>query len=248
MLSLYVFSLCELHNALIGVVNIKDDESLADLAILEMIIDLARNSIDVVNTTREKQHAFTSLVYGELSFDLINKVTKQMNKDERSVFLYLGSGIGQLVLQIADTMKIKKCVGIEIRPKLHQTSINLGHAFRKKMSFFNKKHTEFVFFNGDLREPRFQSTIEEATHIITNNIEFDAALNNYIEARLMQCRDGTKVYMSTTLHRRTKLKTKEDSIINVVHFSELKPFCGEVSWRSEPIQLYRYIIDKKKTK
>lgn len=230
-----VTSLSGLYNALIAVINTKSEKSWAEPNILELIIELARDSIDVPNLKTTRAEAFTPLVYGELKFELIDKVTRQMNSDRGSVFLDFGSGIDQLVLQISGTMKIKKCVGIEIREDLHEASMGLGRAFRRWMAWFNKKHTEFVFFQGDFQTPQLNKTIEEATHMIANNIEFGPSLNNYLEDKLMEWRDGTEVYMSTTLHHRKKHQSNRKSIINVAHFAELKSLRGKVSWRNEPV-------------
>ena len=58
--------------------------------------------------------SFSPEVYGETSFDLINQmidlispITSQMK------FIDLGSGVGQVVLQVAALTDCQLCVGIE---------------------------------------------------------------------------------------------------------------------------------------
>eukprot|EP00118_Oscarella_pearsei_P011946 m.84125 g.84125 ORF g.84125 m.84125 type:complete len:266 (+) comp36386_c0_seq2:232-1029(+) len=56
---------------------------------------------------------FSPEVYGETSFDLVLRITQEINMSNEDVFVDLGSGVGQVVLQVAALTDCKKCVGIE---------------------------------------------------------------------------------------------------------------------------------------
>lgn len=238
-----VKSLCDVYNNFIAVIKDKCNRTWASPETLKCIMKLARDSIDLPNLKSKEPIKHT--VYGELGFDLIEQISRQMTNDKDSVFVDLGAGIGNVVFHIAGALQMKKCVGIEILEDIQIASMNFGHEFRRWMKFFNKNHSEFACFHGDFQTPHWANTIKEATHIIANNIEFGPSINNYLEEIFMECRSGTEIYLSSMLHRPTKSSNRSNrkSIINVAHFDQLKSLCGNVSWKSEPIQIYRYVID-----
>ena len=54
-----------------------------------------------------------SQVYGETSYELICQVIDQIHITEDDNFIDLGSGVGQVVLQMAAATQCKRCYGIE---------------------------------------------------------------------------------------------------------------------------------------
>ena len=57
---------------------------------------------------------FTPEVYGETSFELINQMIDQISPiTSENKFLDLGSGVGQVVLQVAALTDCELCVGVE---------------------------------------------------------------------------------------------------------------------------------------
>ncbi|KAL1463488.1 hypothetical protein WDU94_015236, partial [Cyamophila willieti] len=56
---------------------------------------------------------FSPFVYGETSYDLICRMIDQINATPDDVFVDLGSGVGQVVLQMAAATQCKICWGVE---------------------------------------------------------------------------------------------------------------------------------------
>lgn len=56
---------------------------------------------------------FSPEVYGETSFELIAQMIEQIEITEDDVFVDLGSGVGQVVLQMAAATSCKICYGVE---------------------------------------------------------------------------------------------------------------------------------------
>ena len=52
-------------------------------------------------------------MYGETSYDLISQMIERVNVTEDDVFIDLGSGVGQVVLQMAASTPCKMAWGIE---------------------------------------------------------------------------------------------------------------------------------------
>lgn len=56
---------------------------------------------------------FSPEVYGETSYELVAQMIDQIEITEEDVFIDLGSGVGQVVLQMAASTKCQICYGIE---------------------------------------------------------------------------------------------------------------------------------------
>lgn len=56
---------------------------------------------------------FSPEVYGETSYELVCQMIDQIAVTENDVFVDLGSGVGQVVLQMAAATLCKICIGVE---------------------------------------------------------------------------------------------------------------------------------------
>lgn len=56
---------------------------------------------------------FSPEVYGETSYELVCQMIDQIDVTEDDVFVDLGSGVGQVVLQMAAATLCKICIGVE---------------------------------------------------------------------------------------------------------------------------------------
>jgi H3 lysine-79-specific histone-lysine N-methyltransferase len=56
---------------------------------------------------------FSPEVYGETSFEFIYQMINEIDLSPDDVFVDLGSGVGQVVLQVATATNCRKCIGIE---------------------------------------------------------------------------------------------------------------------------------------
>lgn len=56
---------------------------------------------------------FSPEVYGETSFDLIESLLERVTIKETDTFMDLGSGVGNIVLHVAASVKCKCCYGFE---------------------------------------------------------------------------------------------------------------------------------------
>ena len=56
---------------------------------------------------------WTPEVYGETSFEFVSQMLDSVTINQNDVFIDLGSGVGQVVLQVAASVHLKKCIGIE---------------------------------------------------------------------------------------------------------------------------------------
>ncbi len=67
-----------------------------------------------------------SLTYGEIDFLSFIALLEQTHISTQSVFYDLGSGVGKAVIACAMVFNVKKSIGIEILPNLHEKAIQLN--------------------------------------------------------------------------------------------------------------------------
>ena len=69
--------------------------------------------------------------------DLISPITSEMK------FIHLGSGVGQVVLQVAALVDCKLCVGIEEATILATMAVEMDRLFQKWMLWYGKKYSPY---------------------------------------------------------------------------------------------------------
>lgn len=62
------------------------------------------------------------LVYGELTPQSVLQMLKYLKLTESDVFYDFGSGVGKVVLQVAASVPVKKCIGIELVHSRYEAS------------------------------------------------------------------------------------------------------------------------------
>lgn len=91
-------------------------------------------------------------MYGETSYDLICRMIDQINATPDDVFVDLGSGVGQVVLQMAAATGCKICWGVE-KSELPSKYAEVGWVLMSSSNFIdvfipysNKFYTEVLRF------------------------------------------------------------------------------------------------------
>ena len=70
--------------------------------------------------------------------DLISPITSEMK------FIDLGSGVGQVVLQVAALIDCKLCVGIEKASIPASRAVEMDRLFQKWMLWYGKKYSPYL--------------------------------------------------------------------------------------------------------
>jgi tRNA G46 methylase TrmB len=80
-------------------------------------------------------------VYGETSYDLVCQMIDQIEITKDDIFVDLGSGVGQVVLQMAAATPCKICFGVERAEvpskyaEVSHASVMLAHCRRQQLQF-----------------------------------------------------------------------------------------------------------------
>ncbi|XP_021930748.1 histone-lysine N-methyltransferase, H3 lysine-79 specific-like isoform X3 [Zootermopsis nevadensis] len=194
---------------------------------------------------------FSPEVYGETSYDLVCQMIDQIEITKDDVFVDLGSGVGQVVLQMAAATPCKICFGVERAevPSKYAESMNV--LFRKWMRWYGKKYGDYHLIKGDFLTDEHREKIVSATIVFVNNFAFGPTVDHMLKERFADLRDGARIVSSKSFcplnFRITdrNLSGVED-IGTIMHVSEMSPLRGSVSWTGKPVSYYLHIIDRTK--
>ncbi len=92
---------------------------------------------------------FSPQVYGETSFDLVNEMLSRVKLNPSDIFVDLGSGVGNVVLQVAATIDCKLSYGIEKAECPSEYAKSMEKEFKALMNWFGKPYSNFIIDQGD---------------------------------------------------------------------------------------------------
>uniref|UniRef100_A0AAX7TTG6 Histone-lysine N-methyltransferase, H3 lysine-79 specific n=1 Tax=Astatotilapia calliptera TaxID=8154 RepID=A0AAX7TTG6_ASTCA len=173
---------------------------------------------------------FSPEVYGETSFDLVAQIIDEMEMMEEDTFVDLGSGVGQVVLQVAAATNCKHYYGVE-KADIPATYAETMHKeFKKWMKWYGKKHGEYTV----------------SCIIFVNNFAFGPEVDHQLKERFANMKEGGKIVSSkpfAPLNFRINSRNLSD-IGTIMRVVELSPLRGSVSWTGKPVSYYLHTIDR----
>jgi len=147
-----------------------------------------------------KYKGFSDEVYGEAGHDLITDLIVRVPITKEDVFLDLGSGIGQVVMQVAAQAQAQGSYGVELAdsPATRQRceyAKAMSSEFRSLMSSYNKVASHFELLEGSFLDAAILSDelLSTASIIFCNNVAFGPATNQSLLLRFAVCKQGTKI-------------------------------------------------------
>uniref|UniRef100_A0A1B6E1Y7 Histone-lysine N-methyltransferase, H3 lysine-79 specific n=1 Tax=Clastoptera arizonana TaxID=38151 RepID=A0A1B6E1Y7_9HEMI len=191
---------------------------------------------------------FSPEVYGETSFELVCQMIDQIKITRDDVFIDLGSGVGQVVLQMTAATPCKICYGVEKADTPSKYAENMDHHFRKWMGWYGKHYGEYKLIKGDFLNELHREKIVGATIVFVNNFAFGPTVDHMLKERFADLKDGARIVSSKSfcpLNFRITDRNLSD-IGTIMHVSEMSPLRGSVSWTGKPVSYYLHIIDRTK--
>lgn len=160
------------------------------------ILQLVYNSAVAEPEKLNQYEPFSPEVYGETSYDLVCQMIDQIEITQDDVFIDLGSGVGQVVLQMAATMPTKSCWGIERADVPSKYAVGMDINFKAWMKWFGKKFGDYQLLKGDFLADEHREKINTATIIFVNNFAFGPNVDHQLKERFADLRDGAKIVSS----------------------------------------------------
>ncbi|KAI9225727.1 MAG: histone methylation protein DOT1-domain-containing protein, partial [Piptocephalis tieghemiana] len=191
--------------------------------------------------------AFSNNVYGEINPILTNELLQRCKVDSNGVFLDLGCGIGNVVIQ-AGAQTGCEAYGVEIMSE----PARLGQAqvteFIARSRCYKLDHGPIEVIHGDFLEiPRVAQLLSRATVVLANNYAFDSALNQRLLALFLELQDGAKIISLRSFvpngHRITERNAGSVESILKVQTHRYPP--GSVSWTGAAGYYYIHEVDRR---
>lgn len=197
------------------------------------------------NELREYE-AFSNNVYGEIMPDFLTKLFNETKLSSSSVFVDLGSGVGNCTLQAAleigceswgcEVMKIaselaeKQKVELEERVKLY--GIRIGTTELRSSSFVHNDEIQRVVSRADV--------------VLVNNYAFDGQLNSSLIDMFLDLKEGCKIVSLKSFVPSGHVISDHniESPLNILSV-EAKQFpSGSVSWTMTPGPYFISVVDR----
>lgn len=217
--------------------------------LLRHIIQKAYNHAVIDPDKLNNYEPFSPEVYGETSFEFISQMISQIPITENDVFIDLGSGVGQVVLQVAASTKAKKCIGIERAEVPARYARELEKSFQFWMRWYGKIYGEYELLKGNFFEEQHKELITNASFIFVNNFAFGPNVDHMLKLRFADLKDGARIVSSKSfcpLNFRITDRNLSD-IATIMHVREIQPnIKGSVSWTGKPVSYYHHTIDRRK--
>ncbi|XP_042876076.1 histone-lysine N-methyltransferase, H3 lysine-79 specific-like isoform X5 [Penaeus japonicus] len=191
---------------------------------------------------------FSPEVYGETSYELICQMIDQIHITEDDTFVDLGSGVGQVVLQMSALTPCKICIGIEKADTPCRYAIEMDRLYTKWMRWYGKQHSEYKLSKGDFLKKEHREVITGSSIVFVNNFAFGPNVDHMLKEVFADLKDGARIVSSKSfcpLNFRITDRNLSD-IGTIMHVSELSPLKGSVSWTGKPVSYYLHIIDRTK--
>ncbi|KAG1676207.1 Histone-lysine N-methyltransferase, H3 lysine-79 specific [Nymphon striatum] len=211
---------------------------------------------------------FSPEVYGETSYDLICQMIKEVKITSDDYFIDLGSGVGQVVLQMVAATECGSCVGVEksdVPYKYSKCAVNgnlengvdaefvtccheMNKNFKKWMKWYGKKYGDYELLQGDFLSAEYREKIASATIVFVNNFAFGPSVDHQLKERFADMKDGARIISSKSfcpLNFRITDRNLSD-IGTIMNVTELSPLKGSVSWTCKPVTYFLHSIDRGK--
>jgi H3 lysine-79-specific histone-lysine N-methyltransferase len=215
---------------------LKTQHSLA-LPLVERILSqvYARTVSPHVHLLKQYENG-TDDVYGELLPRFSHQIFQDTNLKSDEVFVDLGSGVGNVVLQAALQIGCESW-GVERMPNPAKLADKQKEEFVPRCKIWGIKPGSVNLITGDfLSSPEIDAVLRKADVILVNNQAFTPELNANLTMKFLDLKEGCKI-VSLKPFISDDWKLKERNLQNpknvLVHLAMKNYWSNSVSWTDE---------------
>jgi H3 lysine-79-specific histone-lysine N-methyltransferase len=219
-----------------------DEMTRVDLKLVEHIIKnqiYARTVSPQVNLVRHYE-SFSDNVYGELLPKFLSRIFKETHLKSDKVFIDLGSGVGNCVLQAALETGCESW-GCEVMDNPSTLAQLQAEEFPARCRLWGIKPGDVHLIHGDfLVNEQVRQVLKRADVILVNNQAFTAELNDKLKYVFLDLKEGCQI-VSLKPFRSPAHKIKNSNFndpINMLTVVEKERWSGMVSWTDDPGKWY----------
>ncbi|KAJ4290612.1 Nucleosomal histone H3-Lys79 methylase [Kalmusia sp. IMI 367209] len=177
--------------------------------------------------------------YGELLPPFVHAIFQQTGLNSGSVFVDLGSGVGNVVLQSA-LQTGAESHGIEIMDRAAAYANNQASELRARSKLWNISLGSITLLHGDfLESPETDAALRRADVVLVNNKVFPQKLNGKLLDKFLDLKDGCKVVSLASFGGGGRHGVRsENSIANLFDEERFDSGTNSVSWAGESVEYF----------
>lgn len=159
--------------------------------------DVAGYSLSASGKAVIGREADPALTYGECTPEAVEQILSVAGAQPGETFYDLGSGTGKMVVFAAFFMPLKKSVGVELIPELHEAAQMVGRRYIEEIQPKlpdGRRETRLEYRMGDIFEADLSDADIVASHCCTC---FDDSLMQKLSDKLETCKPGTRIVTIT---------------------------------------------------
>ena len=188
-----------------------------------------------VSTLRRYENG-TDNVYGELLPRFISNIFRETKLTSSQVFVDLGSGVGNVVLQAALEIGCESW-GCEMMPNASQLATLQSREFASRTKLWGLAPGPVHLEHGDfLSNVPTLSVLKRADVVLVNNQAFTPPLNDKLIMHFLDLKEGCQIVsLKSFVPQGHKIQARNlESPINLLRDRELRYFSDSVSWTDAP--------------
>ncbi|KAF9040616.1 S-adenosyl-L-methionine-dependent methyltransferase [Panaeolus papilionaceus] len=196
----------------------------------------------------KRYEAFSSTVYGELMPSLASEIIKKSKLTEDKLFLDLGSGVGNVVVQ-ASLQSGCKSYGIELMPHPARVATDVVNQIKIRSRMWGVTVGEMELQQGDmLKSTRVDELISQADVVLVDNKVFEESLNAALRPKFLDLKEGAMVIslvpFVNSINARITWRNVDD-MTAIFDVREVPYHSGSVSWGNNGGCYYIHTVDRK---
>ncbi|KAF8891542.1 S-adenosyl-L-methionine-dependent methyltransferase [Mucidula mucida] len=214
--------------------------------LLQILEENYQRSVGPHVASLRQYEAFSSEVYGELMPSLFYEIIESCNLDENSLFLDLGSGVGNLVVQ-ASLQTGCRSYGIELQESASRVAEKMVQHFRSRCAMWGLKCGDIQVERGSMLESaRVDEYIKEADLVVVDNKMFKEVLNESLKPKFLDLKDGAIVISLKPFSAVNARVTERnlDDMSAIFEVEERFYRSGDVSWGNKPGSYYVHTVNR----
>lgn len=195
----------------------------------------------------KQYEAFTSTVYGELMPSLVYEMLQITKLNENSLFLDLGSGVGNVVAQ-ASVQTGCRSYGIEILPAPARVAREMKKNLEVRCRMWGVRIGEIELEEGNMLDsPRVNELMSQADVVLVDNKVFEESLNEALRPKFLDLKEGAivislKPFVASLNARMTERNV--DDMSTIFDVTEHPYHSGGVSWGNNGGSYYLHRVDR----
>ena len=206
------------------------------LPLVQRILDqITARTISPHTELLQKYENFSRNTYGELMAPFNSHIFRATRMNSSSVFVDLGSGVGNVVLQAALEVGCESH-GIEEMPNCCKLARDQEAEFSSRCKMWGLSHGTTNLMAGNfLEDPRLPAILQRADVVLVNNVLFPPQVNEQLTSLFLDLKDGARIVSLKTfvpegwhLSERTR-----ESIEGMLEVEKRFFWDGCVSWTSK---------------